>query len=461
MNKIKQIFLDWSIFKRVLITLLLILLFRLGTLVTLPGAEVTGQLGNEASFLSLLNMLGGGGLTQFSIFALGVTPYITASIIIQLLSTDVVPPLARLNKQGEKGRIKIEKITRMTAIFIAIIQSLAISLALIGTGYVTIPASGSQFVYVLDYTIILVAGSMVSIWIADQITMYGIGNGTSMLILVGILAVIPQNISNAWNGIVGQTPVLTSFIFFFFYIFLFLIVIMFIGWFEKSERQIPIQQTGRGLNLMKTKQTHMPLKVNPAGVIPVIFASSIMTLPPTIAQFFPDTQGKYWIEQNFALTAPFGLSLYGLLVFLFTLFYANININAQQTAENFQKQSTFIIGVKPGEDTERYIGRSVTALSVIGAIFLTFIATLPYLLGLIGIPTYLYIGGTSTIILVSVSLETWSQLNARIIASEAKAIQTKSVKKTKERKTLVKNPKLNSNSKKQKSKDNNNTILFD
>lgn len=430
MKYLKQLFLDWKILKRVLITLLLILLFRLGTLITLPGAQINqGDLGNEASFLSLLNLLGGGGLMKFSIFALGVTPYITSSIIIQLLSTDVIPPLARLNKQGEKGRIKLEKITRITAIFIAIVQAVAIALALTSSGYVTIPA-GSESAYIAEYTIIMVAGSMVAIWIADQITMYGVGNGTSMLILVGILALLPSKLNNSWVNIMGSTFYLTSFMFFIFYISLFLLIILFIGWFETSTRQIPIQQTGRGLSLMKTKQTYMPLKVNPAGVIPVIFASSLMTLAPTIAQFFPDTSvGKHWVVQNFSLNSLFGITLYSILVFLFTMFYSHININSEQTAEQFQKQSTFIIGIKPGIETETYLSKTVTSLSIIGAFYLTFVAILPYLIGFLGIPNYIGIGGTSTIIMVSISIDTWQQIQARLIASGTKSSQKGKVNK--------------------------------
>lgn len=455
MNKLKQIFLDWTILKRVLVTLVLILLFRLGTLITLPGASISNAgLDESGSFLSLLNLLGGGGLSTFSIFALGVTPYITASIIIQLLSTDVVPPLARLNKQGEKGRIRLEKITRITAVLLAIIQAIAISLALISTGYVTLASGTADWVYIMMYTIILVAGSMLSIWIADQITMYGIGNGTSMIILVGILGSLPYKLSQAWSNIVINGDGISAIMFFIFYIILFLMVIMFIAFFEKSERRIPIQQTGRGLNLMRSKQTYMPLKVNPAGVIPVIFASALLTLPPTMAQFFPDTSpGKYWVVQNFSLSAPFGLTIYAMLVFMFTIFYSHININSEETSQNFQKQSTFIIGVKPGAETEMYISKTVTALSIIGAFYLTFVAIIPYLLGFVGVPNYLGIGGTSTIIMVSVAIDTWSQLNARIIAAETKHLQTK--------KTVKKDSRFRKQQPKDsKAKSDSETILF-
>lgn len=423
MNTIKAVFTDWKIAKRILITILLVLLFRWGVMTSIPGTTVTGTGFDTGSFIGILNTLGGGGLTRFSIFALGVSPYITASIIIQLLSSDVIPSLSRLNKQGEKGRIKVEKITRLVTLVVALMQALAIILALDTANYIQIgdgtgPASIST---IFMLSAIMVAGSMVSLWIADQITMYGVGNGTSMLIMIGIVARVPGMIIGEYNFFVGDAGsselILIGIVNFVFYLLFTFGLIWLIAFFETSERRLPIQQTGQGLNLIDDKQTYMPLKVNSAGVIPVIFASAIISLPPTIAQFFGDTQGAVWVSTHFALTDWFGLLMYAFLLVMFTFFYAHININSSDTAENFQKSSTFIIGVKPGEETEKYISRTVTRLSVMGAFELTTLCVLPYILVWFGLPKSIAVGGTSMLILVSVAIDTWEQLRARVIAS--------------------------------------------
>ncbi len=413
----------------------------------IPGTNITGKEFDSGSFIGIMNTLGGGGLTNFSIFALGVSPYITSSIIIQLLSTDVIPALTRLNKQGEKGRIKLEKITRIVTIFIAFMQSLAVVLALESTGYVSLGAY-NNLSGILILSTIMVSGSLISLWIADQITMSGVGNGTSIIIVVGIVARIPSLLSNELSFFIGASitseQILIGAVNFIFYILFTLGLIWLIAFFETSERRLPIQQTGQGLNLINDEQTYLPIKVNPAGVIPVIFASAIMSLPGTIAQFFGDTRGAVWVIENISLTSPIGVTIYAILLFLFGMFYAHININSIDMAENFQKSSTFIIGVTPGEDTEKYISRTVTRLSIIGSFELMMLAIMPYLLTFIGIPKQIAVGGTSMIILVSVAIDTWEQINARVIAS-----QTTVKQKTKQYQKETKN------------KGNSSTILFD
>lgn len=421
--------------KRILVTLGLVLLFRLGTMITLPGATVNaGQYFDQGSFMGILNLLGGGGLSTFSLFALGVTPYITASIIVQLLASDVIPPLSRLNKQGEKGRIKVEKITRIVALFFAILQGLAIVIAMINSGYVTTTGlfGGQSWIDILIFTLFLLTGTFISMWIADQITMKGIGNGTSMLIFVGIIAGLPDKITSAWGFMVPEgngSAFAIGLMNFLLFQLLTLAFIFVMGFFETSERRIPIQQTGQGLNLIKEKETYLPMKINPAGVVPVIFASAIITLPPTIAQFFPDTSlGRYWVEEIFKLTHWFGLTLYALLIIGFTFFYSQININPEETAENFQKSSTFIMGVKPGKDTELYLRRTLNSMSFIGSIILTLIAIMPYLMTFVGIPESIAFGGTGMIIMVSVAIDTWEQVKARIVAGQEKQTLTKAKK---------------------------------
>ncbi len=447
MKTFKAIFTDWKIAKRLLITLAFVFLFRWGIMTPVPGTTVSGTEFDSGSFIGIMNTLGGGGLTNFSIFALGVSPYITSSIIIQLLSTDVIPYLARLNKQGEKGRIKVEKITRVLTLFIAFMQSLAVILALSSTGYLSLGVFNGMG-GILVITLIMVSGSMISLWIADQITVSGVGNGTSILIVVGIAARIPNLFSQELSFFIGEAEtaelILIGAMNFIFYLLFTFGLIWLIAFFETSERRLPIQQTGQGLNLVNDEQTYLPLKVNPAGVIPVIFASAIMSLPGTIAQFFGDTKGAVWVIENISLSAPIGIMIYAILMFLFGMFYAHININSIDMAENFQKSSTFIIGVKPGEDTERYISSTVTRLSIIGSLELTTLAIMPYLITFLGIPRQIAVGGTSMIILVSVAIDTWEQINARVIASQ----------------TTVKS-KTKAYQKENKKSSNSSTILFD
>lgn len=449
MKTFKAIFTDWKIAKRVLMTIAFVLLFRLGIMISIPGTSVTGEAFDTGSFIGIMNTLGGGGLTSFSIFALGVSPYITASIIIQLLSSDVIPSLTNLNKQGERGRIKVEKITRILTLVIAVIQAMSIVLALgaSGTGYLDLGAySGVGGMIVL--ILIMVSGSIITLWIADQITMYGIGNGTSIIIMVGIVARIPAMVSSQFNYFVIDNAtselILIGIVNFVFYLLFTFSLIWLISFFETSERRIPIQQTGQGLNLINDKQTYLPIKVNPSGVIPVIFASAVMSLPGTIAQFFADSASAQWVTENFALSSTFGLFIYAILLVLFTFFYAHININSVEMSENFEKSSTFIIGVKPGEETERYISKVVTRLSVMGAMELTTIAIMPYLLTFVGVPKSIAVGGTSMIILVSVAIDTWEQLQARVISSQTNVKQ-----------------KIKIASKKSNSRGRSQTILFD
>ncbi len=421
---------------RILVTLGLVLVFRLGTLITIPGASVVQeQYFGQGSFLGILDMLGGGGLTSFSIFALGITPYITASIVVQLLSADVIPPLARLNKQGERGRIKVEKITRIIALFFAVVQAIAIIISLQNSGYITTTGlfSGEEWVDVAIFTLILTAGTFITMFLADQITMKGVGNGTSMIIFTGIVAIIPEKITSSWSFMVpvaeGSALVLGIFNFILF-IGLWLLTIYILGFFETSERRIPIQQTGQGLNLVQDEETYLPIKLNPAGIVPVIFASAIITLPPTIAQFFPDSSSaRYWVETWFILTHPFGLSLYVFLIISFTYFYSHIMINPEETSENFQKTSTFIMGVKPGKDTETYLVKTLNSMSTIGAAVLTLVAISPYLMTFFGIPESISLGGTSILIMTSVAVDTWEQIQARAIAYEGKLDRPNLVKK--------------------------------
>ncbi len=406
-----------DIWIKIATTVALLCLFRFGALLTIPGVTINdSESFDDQSFFSLLNMLGGGAMQQVSLFALGVSPYITASIIIQLLASDVIPPLARLKQEGQKGQTKMEKITRLTAIFIAIIQGLAITLALENSGYITLP-SANRWLVISMMTVILVAGSMVTLWIADQITIKGVGNGTSLIIFTGIVSTIPFQFIDAFEWIVGSggqetNELLLGLLGFGAYILVFVAIIFVVSFFTESERKIPLQQTGKGLNLGDSDVSFIPFKVNPAGVIPVIFATAIITLPPTIASLFPVSEAQIKVIEIFDLSHPFGLFTYAALIYAFTFFYSHISLDHEKIASNFKKSNTFILGVKPGEDTEKYLKKTINNLCFFGATYLAMVSVIPYLFGFI-IPASLTIGGTQVIIMVSVALETWKELKGR------------------------------------------------
>ncbi len=434
---------NWKLMKRILITLGILLIFRLGATITVPGAHMNAAVSGQMSgFIGLLNTLGGGAIKRFSILALGVSPYITASIIIQLLSSDVIPYLTRLSKGGEKGRVKIDKITRYVTLCLAVIQGIALSYALTngvgGTANFSIKGMfGSQLWLTYAFIITTLAGgSMLTLWLADQITIKGVGNGVSLIIFSGIVAQLPVKFKGAFSHFVdvdgSHSAMLVDSLKFGSYVFLFLFLIFLIAFIYQSERHIPIQQTGKGLNLNHEKIPYLPIKVNSAGVIPVIFASSILMIPLTVAQFF--SSSHVWVEfinTHLQFTNWLGLLLYSTLILLFTFFYAHVVINSDQISENFQKSGTFIPGIRQGKQTQQYITRVVTILSILGALFLTLIAALPYLqTSLFQVNRQVAIGGTGVIIVVGVAVETINQIRGRLITNKYSAVKKQQDKKT-------------------------------
>ncbi len=427
---VKEVFKNLKLIKKILFTLGILLVFRLGAFITVPGAHLLNNSNqNQNSFIELLNTLGGGAIKRFSILSLGVSPYITASIIIQLLSSDVVPYLTRLSKGGEKGRIKIDKITRWITLGLAIVQGVALSFALTHNSSFRIDGIFGEKIW-LTYAFIVITlagGSMFTLWMADQITIKGVGNGVSLIIFSGIVAQLPVTFKGALGNYYDSTAAnhLLGILKFGSYAFLFLFLIFLIGFVYQSERHIPIQQTGKGLNLNHDKVPYLPIKVNSAGVIPVIFASSILMIPLTVSQFFNGSShdfvnnANFFIQTNLNFTSWLGLGLYSLLILTFTFFYAHVVINSEQISENFQKSGTFIPGIRQGKNTQKYITRSVTILSIFGALFLTTIAALPYLqTALFSVPRVVAIGGTGVIIVVGVAVETVNQIRGRLTTSK-------------------------------------------
>ena len=432
MKKIASILKNKEIMNRILFTVLILFIFRIGAQITVPGVNPEGleEYLNSGSALSLMNLLGGGTLQTFSIFALGVSPYITAQIIVQLLSTDVLPALSELKRQGQYGRRKIEYATRYLTLMLGAVQAYGIIKTIENTDNVTLNLNGNWITY-LYIIVVMLAGSMLVMWLGDQISVKGIGNGISMIIFAGIVCSLPNQFSSAFTTYVSTTQgqpeatVIAGVFKFILYVLAYLIIIAFVTFIELSQRKIPVQHSGKsgGQTPGMSKASFLPIKINSAGVIPVIFASSIMMAPSVIAAFVDSNAGNAkWLKifstsemyDMGSWSMPWGLIIYLVLTIAFTFFYANLQINPEQIAENFQKNGSYIPGIKPGIETERYIRKVLNRVTVVGALALAAIAALPSVLTLTGVfggNSSLTLGGTGMIIVVGVCLELNNQID--------------------------------------------------
>lgn len=436
MKKFIEIFKNKEVVSRIFFTVMILFVFRIGCAIPTPGidaSEFTDQLTNNTNnILSLMNLLGGGALQNFSIFALGVSPYITAQIIIQLLSMDILPALTELNRQGQYGRRKIEMATRYLTLMLAAVQAYGIIQTAKNTSWIAFTMDESFLTYAYIVTV-MVGGAMLVMWLGDQITTKGIGNGISVIIFAGIVCSLPSQISTAFNKWVltnwnhSNIEVTKGVLQFVLYILAFILIIAFVVFIELSKRKIPVQHATRSGGSEKlSKASFLPIKVNSAGVIPVIFASSILMAPSVIATFISsDAANAEWLKvfqynqlvNTGGVMVPWGLMIYVVLVFAFTFFYANLQINPAQLAESFQKNGSYIPGIRPGIETEKYVSRVLNRVTLIGAFALTFIAALPVILtlsGVFGNDSSLALGGTGLIIVVGVALELNNQVNGLI-----------------------------------------------
>jgi len=423
---------------RIVFTLGVLIIIRAGMFLTVPGVRINKDVlaGVEnQDFFQLMTTLGGGSIGKFSILALGVSPYITSSIIVQLLSTDVIPVLTRWSKSGERGRRKLERLNKILMIPFAIMQAEATVFTLVnmvdssGNPPISLAwndpntIAGAGFYYVL-VPLIMLAGSYLMLWLSDEITTRGIGNGISIVIFLGIVANMPLNFKSSFEffifGDEAANYLFDGIIRFTIYVLAFLLVIFFLVVMNEAERKIPIQQTGSGLVDSKEHTPYLPLKLNNAGVIPVIFASAIISTPITIAQIVRSsnpTSGFVWFCDNIlSFGSWWGILIYAVLTILFTFLYAQVQINPEKIAENFKKNGTFIPGIKPGKDTEKFLAGTVARLSVIGSLSLAIIAVLPYMISKwTGLPSQFAIGGTGLIIVISVAIQTIQQVKGRLI----------------------------------------------
>ncbi len=410
---VKQIFnpKNKDLQKKILFTLFALLVFKIGTAIIVPGINKDSLGTNSLGFLELLNVMGGGALERFSIFALGVTPYITASIIIQLLSMDIIPYLAELNKQGGTGRNKLNQITRVFGIILAFIQGYIYSFAFIG--------NGTPMDYMM-FSVVLTAGTCFLLWLGDQITAKGVGNGISLIIMAGIISSMPNMFATAWNGFVNTSSVqgtVLGIVLFALYILVYLAIIIGIIFIESAERRVPIQYANMSNSSYGGTKNYIPLKLNSAGVVPVIFASALISIPSIIGQFIKKESFTLFINKWLTTSSATGFILYILLIFAFSYVYTFIQLKPDEMSDNLNKNGGYIPGIRPGDETEKYISKVLKKLTVVGALGLAFIAALPILFGLFSnLPTSVTIGGTGLLIVVGVALETYKQIESQLVS---------------------------------------------
>lgn len=426
-----SIFTNKKVILTIFVTLGILILFRIGSVIPMPFIKITKNEFEDNSFLQIMNLLGGGGLSQFSIFAIGISPYITAQIIVQLLSSDLIPPLARLTKSGERGRKKIEVITRILTLPFAIVQSYAIITMLLSSSNSFISISeklpiikGSPEFFVF-YILLMIAGTYISILLGDLISKRGVGNGMTLIIITGIVSSLFnsfQTVFQSLSGISAQNTNLVTLIAFIVYLFFYFLVLIGVIFIDGSVRKIPIQQVGQSFNRDSKELSYLPIKINSASVIPVIFASSLMTIPTTIAQLLPQSSLSVdFINRYLSLESISGVIFYFFLIILFTFFYSYVQLNPNKISEDFKKSGRFIPGIKVGKETEKHISKILYRVNWIGGPFLALVASLPYIVtiitgyasnGLIRIPSYASLGGTGIVIMVSGTIELWSSIKS-------------------------------------------------
>lgn len=393
--------------KRIYFTLFCLAIFSLGSTITVPWASTLYE---ELGFLEIFNLMAGGGLKSFSIFALGVSPYITAQIITQLLQMDIIPYFKELKEQGYTGKQKINKITRYLGVLFAFVQ-----------GYIfTVVYSGTSDVFtILKTTVVLTAGTCLLLWIGDQITKHGIGNGLSLLIMAGILQSMPSIFTSAFNELVLAgtfTKVIGSLLFAAF-IIIYLLIIVGMVWIQLAERKIPIQYANRTNSAYGGHQNFLPIKINSAGVMPVIFASTLITIPVTIVNLIDNQKAIDFVNNYIVNTSLTGFILYILLIFFFGYFYTFLQMNPEEMSKNLSKSGAYIPGIRPGNDTVEYVSNVLSKLTIVGSIFLIIIAGLPIIFSnFSGLSSAVTIGGTGLLIVVGVAIETYKQLESSLIS---------------------------------------------
>lgn len=410
-KKFKEILKNKEVQKKLLFTILIFAVYRYGCTLTVPGINKESVKISTDSVFAIMNLIGGGALNNFSIFALGVGPFITASIIVELMA-GVIPYLEDIKEEGEKGRKKIERISRFLALFLAIIQGWSIVYGFNAQYHIMTDTGILSYAFIIT---ILVGGTMAVSWLADMITVHGIGNGMSMLIFAGIVSSLPNTIyGNFSRAVLGsaETGQLAQGIFHFIcFVLIYLALILGVVVIESAEKRIHIMSSNGRMSNGSTS-SFMPVKLNSAGVIPIIFAQSIITVPQMIVSF-----ANYDVYQKMNAFLSFGsatgIAVYGVLTFLMAFFYTSVVLDTEEISERFKKEGFFIPNIRPGKDTEKYLNIVINRTTLIGAVFITVMAVLPYVLALFStVTSTAALGGTGVIVAVGVLIETMANLES-------------------------------------------------
>ena len=409
---------------KIFFTLAMLVIFKRGTYIPAPGVnpEAFNHPQGSQGATELLNTFGGGALKRFSIFAMGIMPYITASIVMQLLQMDIVPKFTEWAKQGEMGRRKINNVTRYFAIILAFIQSIGMAFQFNNylKGQLIIEQSVMSYLLI---AVVLTAGTAFLIWLGDQITQFGVGNGISLIIFAGILSTLPSSLEQfAQSVFVGQDD--TSLAWLKILGLIVALILLTVGaiFVLEAKRKIPIQYAKKqSAQRLGSQATYLPLKVNSAGVIPVIFAMAFFLLPRTLTLFFPKAEWAQNIADTANPSSNIGMIIYVVLIIAFAYFYAFVQVNPEKMADNLKKQGSYVPGIRPGEQTKKYITRVLYRLTFVGSIFLAAIAILPIIATkFMGLPQSIQIGGTSLLIVIGVAIETMKTLEAQVTQKEYK-----------------------------------------
>ncbi|MCM1260479.1 MAG: preprotein translocase subunit SecY [Prevotella sp.] len=410
----------------ILFTALCLLVWRVGIHIKFPFANYsTLPTSGNANIFGFLDVFAGGGLSQFSILSLGISPYITSSIVVEMLQLDIIPAFKEWAEEGEEGKEKLNRWTRYIALFIAFVQALALILGLKATSnvYFRDVSEFNAFTYIY-IAIVLTAGTAFTLWLADQITMRGIGNGSSMLIVAGIVVSLPTMMYQLFqyflgsestyrtDGVLGWQGVVLYIVM----MLIFLGIVVAVVWMEGLQRKIPVVYANRpaGSKLIGQQDSNIPIKLNSASVIPVIFASTLLSLPTTVLEFIAasgKTVSEWWYT-IFSYQKPIGFAIYIILIFVFAFFYSFLQIDPDKMADNLKKQNAHIPGIKPGEDTATFISKVLFKVTLLGATYLAILASIPVIVTFIfpSLPSSVQIGGTSLMIVVGVAIETVKQI---------------------------------------------------
>ncbi|HEY8436954.1 MAG TPA: preprotein translocase subunit SecY [Haloplasmataceae bacterium] len=408
--------------KRILFTILVFAVFKLMTFITVPlvDKDVLRRLFTNNNFnFGIFNVLTGNALENFSIIALGISPYITASIVIQLLQMDIIPILKEWSEEGETGRQKLNQLTRYVALALAFLQALVLSIGFdnfggtLGSIFDVVDVKPIMYVYV---AIVITAGTGILLWLSDQITLKGIGNGSSMIIVAGIISGVPYMMRDLLLTYTGSGTGIREWSILTATIVMLILVIVGVIYIQNATRKVPIHYANRPQSLPARRDSHLPIKLNPSGVIPVIFATSLMSLPLVFSQFFKNPTAVRWLNNIFNVREPIGFVLMLILIYAFSFFYAFVQVNPEKVAENLKKQGSYIPGIRPGKETENYLSGILMRTTVAGATFLAVVQALPIVLGWIipSLPNSVQIGGTSLLIIVGVAQETYKQIETQI-----------------------------------------------